>query len=116
MTDLVNLVQLIAIFAVGVVPAIALNRLLAGTEGPGLMDIFAVPAGPPLPRGVQEGEPVRYRVERLTRPVAAPGTGPAAEHLARPVAERLTRPVAASADPSRVTRPGRAVAESSPCG
>jgi hypothetical protein len=70
-TDLTALFQILGTIALIVVPTVALSWALAGSDGPSLADILAVPAGPPLPRGVQEEEPVRYRVERLSRPGAA---------------------------------------------
>ena len=75
------------------VPIVAFSWLLAGSDGAGLADIFAAPAGLPLPRGVQEEEPVRYRVERLSR----------------------TTTTATSTVPSCVPRAGRSAIETGPC-
>jgi hypothetical protein len=41
------------------------GRLAGGGDGITLTDVFARPADPPLPRGVQEEEPVRWRLEAL---------------------------------------------------
>ena len=70
MDNVVSLLEIAGTIVLIAVPIIVLSWALAGSDGPVLADIFAVPAGPPLPRGVQEGEPVRYRVERLSRPRA----------------------------------------------
>lgn len=93
MTDLTGILEICGTIVLIAVPIIVLSWALAGSDGPSLADIFAVPAGPPLPRGVQEGEPVRYHVERLSRPRAS----------ARPVA------------PERQGRVARPVAETGPC-
>jgi hypothetical protein len=50
-----------------VAPVVLLNRLIAGSAGGALSDLFAIPVDPPWPRGVQEEEPVRWRVELLHR-------------------------------------------------
>ena len=68
MTDLASLFEIAASTAMIVAAAFLLNRLLAGAEGPTLADLFAIPLDPPWPRGVQEEEPGRWRLERLERP------------------------------------------------
>ena len=91
MTDFIALFQILGTAALIGVPIVVFSWLLAGPDGPSLVDIFAVPAGPPLPRGVQEGEPVRFRVERLSR---SRGTPEPAEPAAPPrVARGGRRPV-----------------------
>jgi cell division septation protein DedD len=92
-TDITAILEICGTVVLVAVPIIVLSWALAGSDGPSLADIFAVPAGPPLPRGVQEGEPVRYRVERLSRP------------------RRSTRAVA----PERQGRAARQVVETGPC-
>ncbi len=87
MTDLASLFEIAATTAMIVVPAIVLNRLLAGTEGPTLTDLFAVPVDPPWPLGVQEEEPVRWRLDRLEHRTAA-GDAAAADCRSK----RLERP------------------------
>lgn len=72
MTDYATLLQMAATIVLVVAPAVLLNRLLAGDEGSTLTDILAIPIDPPWPRGVQEEEPVPWRVERLARPGARP--------------------------------------------
>ena len=62
MTDFTALLEIAGTILLVGVPIIALSWALAGSDGSSLADIFAIPAGEPLPRGVQEGEPVRYRV------------------------------------------------------
>ena len=47
-----------------VIALVWLNR----GEGGSLADLFRYPINPPLPRGIQEEEPVRWHVERLRRP------------------------------------------------
>ena len=89
MTDLTVPLEILGTIALIMVPTVVLSWLLAGSDSPSLADIFAVPAGPPLPRGVQEEEPVRYHVERLSRPRSR-SRGPVAERRApsgRPVVE-----------------------------
>lgn len=72
MTGFASLLEITAYTALIVGPAIALNRLLAGAEGPTLADLFAIPVDPPWPHGVQEEEPRRWRLDPLERrPVAA---------------------------------------------
>ena len=63
--DFATLVGLGALVALVTVPVVIVDRLMAGAEGPTLADIFAIPANPPLPRGMQEEELVRWHVERL---------------------------------------------------
>ena len=65
MIDFATVIQVVGSFAIVVVPAIALNRWLAGAEGSSLADILAIPIDPPWPRGVQEEEPERWRLEAL---------------------------------------------------
>ncbi len=89
MTDLTALFQIAGTVAFVAAPIIVLSWALAGSDGPTLSDILAIPAVPPLPRGIQEDEPVRYRVERLSRRGMA--AGPAAQErrprAGRPAAE-----------------------------
>jgi hypothetical protein len=92
--DLISLVEIAGTIVLIGVPILALSWALKGSDGPSLADIFAIPGGPPLPRGVQEGEPVRYRVERLSRPRSTP------------VASGRERPAPA----------GRPAVETGPCG
>jgi hypothetical protein len=66
-TDYTVLFQMAASIALVAAPAILLSRLLAGSEGPSLTDLLAIPVDPPWPRGVQEEEPLPWRVERLHR-------------------------------------------------
>jgi hypothetical protein len=66
-TEFASLFEIAASAAVIVVPVIALNRLLADPDGPGLSVLFRIPVDPPMPRGVQEEEPLRWRLERLDR-------------------------------------------------
>ena len=65
MIDFATLFEIAGTMALVVAPAILLNRLLAGSEGPSLTDILAKPVNPPWPRGVQEEEPAPWRLERL---------------------------------------------------
>ena len=76
MINVASLFEITASMAMVVAPAVLLNRLLAGADGPTLADLFAIPVDPPWPRGVQEEEPVRWRPELLERQSAA---GPLAE-------------------------------------
>ena len=89
MTDFIALLEIAGTVVLVAVPIIAISWALAGSEGPSLADILAIPADPPLPRGVQEGEPVRYRVERLSRPRATT----AARERERDRSARRGRPV-----------------------
>lgn len=65
MNDLLSIVQILGISTLVVAPAIVINRLLDRSEGGTLADLFAIPLDAPWPRGVQEEEPVRWRVENL---------------------------------------------------
>ena len=65
MIDFTILIQVVGSLAIVVVPAIVLIRWLAGGEGPSLADVLAIPVDPPWPRGVQEEEPMHWRVEAL---------------------------------------------------
>ena len=72
MTEFASLLEIAASRAMIIAPAIVLNRLFAGAEGPTLADLCAIPVDPPWPHGVQEEEPLRWRLDRLERrPVAA---------------------------------------------
>lgn len=75
MTNLGTLLEIAVCVAVLAAPIVAFNRWLAGADGPGLADILAQPLDPAWPRGVQEEEPVRWRVEALRprRARAEPG-------------------------------------------
>ncbi len=86
MTDFTILFEMAGYIAVVVVPVILLNRWLADAEGPSLAGMFAIPLDPPWPRGVQEEEPVQWRVERL-KPRAAAVERPMPGHAAHPVVE-----------------------------
>ena len=65
MTDFIDLARLAGAVALLTLPPIALARWLSGGDGSGLADLFAIPVDPPWPRGVQEEEPVQWRVELL---------------------------------------------------
>jgi hypothetical protein len=69
--DLAPLLQILGFTALVVTPPIVLNRLLADSDGPVLADLLRIPIDPPRPRGVQEEEPVPWRIDRLRRPSAA---------------------------------------------
>ena len=51
-------------------PPILLSRWLGDDDEYGLGRIFAVELNPPWPRGIQEEEPGRWQVERLSRRTA----------------------------------------------
>ena len=84
--DYTTLMQIAGSIALVVAPAVLLTRFLAGSEGPSLSDMLAIPVDPPWPRGVQEEEPVPWRVERLSRRVA-PSARPIPGPAARPAVE-----------------------------
>jgi hypothetical protein len=65
--DLTFLVQFGTAAALIVAPTVLINRLLAGSEGGAFTNLFAIPLDPPWPRGVQEEEPIGWRVELLHR-------------------------------------------------
>ena len=103
MIDFIPVLEIAGTILLITVPIIVISWALAGSDGASLADIFAIPAGPPLPRGVQEEEPVRYRVERLSRP--------------RNAAERSER-AAADAPPAvstRVAAGGRPAVDAGGC-
>ncbi len=68
MNDIQSLFEIIVLVAMVATPAILLVRVLAGGEGVSLADLFAVSVDLPWPRGVQEEEPTRWRVELLREP------------------------------------------------
>jgi hypothetical protein len=70
-TDLIFIAQVAGAFALIVAPAVLINRLLDPTDGGTLANLFAIPLDQPWPRGVQEDEPIRWRVELLHRSVPA---------------------------------------------
>lgn len=84
------LIQFGAATTLVVAPAILINRLLARSEGGNLADLFAIPLDPPWPRGMQEEEPTRWRIDAL-RPAARAGTSPA--DAARPRPSTHTAPL-----------------------
>jgi hypothetical protein len=63
-----------AFVVVVTVPPVLLNRWLADDDGYGLGRIFAVEVDPPWPRGIQEEEPGRWQMERLSRRPAGRAT------------------------------------------
>jgi hypothetical protein len=63
--DLALIIDILASTLLVAAPAIVLNRLMADADGPGIGELFRIPVDPPLPRGVQEEEPVRWRLDRL---------------------------------------------------
>jgi len=71
MNDFLILIQFAGATALVAAPAILIHRLLAGSEGGSLADLFAIPADQPWPRGVQEEGPLRWRLEMLHRSMNA---------------------------------------------
>jgi len=70
MDSLLELLPVPAFAAAIAAVALLANRLLAGDDT-GLSALFRIELDPPAPRGVQEEEPVRWKVERLRRPTRA---------------------------------------------
>jgi hypothetical protein len=66
--EIASLFEVIAAIAVVVAPPILLIRLLAEGKDVGPVNLFAIPIDPPWPRGVQEEEAPRWRVELLEPP------------------------------------------------
>ena len=96
MTEFASLLEITAYIALIAGPAIALNRLLAGAEGPTIADVFAIPVDAPWPHGVQEEETLRWRLDRLERrsmpaAVAAPVVRACRPQAPRPTAVRGSR-------------------------
>jgi len=67
-TDIATLLEIAGSVAVVAAPVILLVRWLGNAQGPTLVDILAQPLDPPWPRGIQEEEPVRWRVEAVRPP------------------------------------------------
>jgi hypothetical protein len=65
--DVASLLEIAAYTTLVVAPAILLNRLVDGGDGPTLPDILRIPSDSPWPRGVQEEEPLPWRLELLDR-------------------------------------------------
>jgi hypothetical protein len=59
------LIQFVGATALIAAPAILISRLLANADGGTLADLFAIPLDPPWPHGVQEEEPIRWRMQAL---------------------------------------------------
>ena len=66
----VTVLEMIASLVVLVAPPVLLIRALSNSidDEPSLSKLFAIPLDPPWPRGVQEEEPARWRIERLSVP------------------------------------------------
>jgi hypothetical protein len=88
----VNDVAILAQIALGVTvlaaPAALLARLLAGPE-PAPMNLFSLSGEPPWPRGVQEEDPPRWRLEILDRRQPRAGDRPEADTPGRHLERRL---------------------------
>lgn len=65
MNDTASLLEIAAWFSFFGAALFGFGRLAGGGDGFTLTDLFARPVDPPLPRGVQEEEPVRWRLEAL---------------------------------------------------
>jgi hypothetical protein len=74
MYDIAALFEIVAVIAVVAAPPIILARLLAGRDVDTQVRLFAVQRDLPWPRGVQEEDPPRWRVEIIdaSRRHAAP--------------------------------------------
>jgi hypothetical protein len=66
--DITSLFEIIAAIAVVVAPPILLIRLLADGKDVAPVNLFAIPVDPPWPRGVQEEDSPRWRVELIEPP------------------------------------------------
>ena len=77
MTDFATLIEVSAAAALVVAFIAMFTWLLSGTHGPSLPVVLVAPLDPPWPRGVQEEEPLPWRLDRLPRrsTVARPGAG-----------------------------------------
>ena len=66
----VTVLEMIASLVMLVAPPVLLVRALSNSidDGPSLSSLFAIPLDPSWPRGVQEEEPARWRLERLRAP------------------------------------------------
>jgi hypothetical protein len=104
--DVLFLIQFGAAATLIVAPAILINRLLARAEGGTLADLFAIPLDPPWPRGVQEEEPARWRMEMLSQAASPAGRAPDARPALRP---------ADTARPRRTTQPTQFGTETGRC-
>jgi hypothetical protein len=91
-TDLATLIEILACTALVVAPVVVLTRLVAGDDGPGLPAIPGSPLEAPWPRGVQEEEPLPWRLDRLSfdhpppspdRATAVPSVWPVQAYRAR---------------------------------
>ena len=67
MIDLAVPLQILGFVAFVAAPPIIIHRVLADPDWPGLSELFRIPVDPPWPRGVQEEEPIRWRVDHLSR-------------------------------------------------
>lgn len=78
------LFDFVAPLAILVGPPVALARWLGAADAAALQNLFAIPLDPPRPRGVQEEEPVRWRLERL-QPRRDASANPPAQSLRRAI-------------------------------
>lgn len=87
MNDIASLFEIIAAIAVVVAPPILLIRLLADGKDVSPVNLFAIPVDPPWPRGVQEEDSPRWRVELIEKRRQAadqPGTPSQSPDRSRP--------------------------------
>ena len=84
MNDFRPLLEIVAYTTLIVVPTLIVVRFLAGGDGVALADLFAASRELPWPRGVQEEEPVSWRVEHLSpgKRVVASATEPSRQRPA----------------------------------
>jgi hypothetical protein len=73
MTELITLAWILLTAVAFATPIILLIKLLAGPEGIAMHDLVAGPEPARWPRGVQETEPIHFRLAALSTPNAITG-------------------------------------------
>jgi hypothetical protein len=95
--EVASLFQAVLTAALVVVAPVVLVRWLGGPGREwGLADLVRFRSETPWPRGVQEEEPIRWKVElagRSAKAVEAPGCEPACPPAPQPSRDRRLRPI-----------------------
>jgi hypothetical protein len=67
MPSLGHVLEIALFVSVVAIPGIGIAWAIAGRDGFTLAELFRIPSDAPWPRGVQEEQPVQWRLEQLDR-------------------------------------------------
>jgi hypothetical protein len=81
LTDFMTIVVTLAVIAT---PAVAIAWALAGSDGFTLAELFRIASNESWPRGVQEEEPVHWKLEQIDRRSTGARPDPTAAPTGRP--------------------------------